>query len=106
MRPALQLVLVLDAILRHLLAYHLPRLAPHREVPHELFVQIPWPKVVSLRSTFILLLLIIFVHDGIVFNSGVVARCSVMDLNRSPTLTQAFRPKGRLLFDDLHHFLG
>ena len=52
MRPALELVLVLDSVLRHFEADHLPRLAPDCEVAHELFVEVARPEVLPFCVTF------------------------------------------------------
>ena len=66
MSPALELILVLDAILSHLLADHLPGLAPNRKVTHELLMEVTWPKVLSFRATLIHFLFLNWaLYDGL-----------------------------------------
>ena len=48
MGSALELVLVLDAILTHFGTYHLPGFAEDAEVPHELVVELEVPEILSL----------------------------------------------------------
>ena len=59
MSAALQLIFVTDTVVDHLLADDFPGLAPNREVPHKLVVQVALPEVVALTLAAIVMVVLL-----------------------------------------------